>query len=99
MLNVFMLIVVAHAKIPMGGAGGRNLERWIRLFHFHFGIGTETLVALIPSVINTTKNTMARYQPDKRKCYEDAEFDLPNLRYDDGYRYSHTNCLYQGPML
>jgi hypothetical protein len=65
------------------------------VFHFLFGIGTETLVALIPSVINTTKNTMARYQPDKRKCYEDAEFDLPNLRYDDGYRYSHTNCLYQ----
>ena len=53
------------------------------------------MVALIPSVINTTKNTLSRFQPEKRKCYQDEEFDLPNLRYDEGYRYSHTNCLYQ----
>ena len=64
------------------------------LFHNAF-LGTETLAAIIPSVINTTVNALSRFLPNRRKCYRDNEFDLPNLRYSDGYRYSHTNCLYQ----
>ena len=58
-------------------------------------IGTETLAAIIPSLIYTTDDAIDRFHPENRKCYQDSEFDLPNLRYADGYRYSHNNCLYQ----
>ena len=53
------------------------------------------LLALVPTVISTTPTALSRFEPDKRRCYQDAEFNLPNLRFEDGYRYSHTNCLYQ----
>jgi hypothetical protein len=53
------------------------------------------LAAIIPSVINTSVSALSRFQPQRRRCYQDNEFDLLNLRYSDGYRYSHINCLYQ----
>jgi hypothetical protein len=38
---------------------------------------------------------MNRFGPEKRGCYVDAEFQFPNLKTDNGFRYSIKNCLYE----
>ena len=58
-------------------------------------LGTETLSALIPSLINTTDNALSRFDPEKRNCYKDQEFQFNYLKWSDGYRYSNKNCLYE----
>jgi hypothetical protein len=46
-------------------------------------------------MINTTSNALSRFEPDKRKCFQDQEFNFNNLKYSEGYRYSNKNCLYE----
>jgi hypothetical protein len=55
--------------------------------------GTEVLSALTPTVYNTTESAIDRFPPEQRNCYQEDEFDFPNLRWEDGYRYSIKNCL------
>lgn len=50
---------------------------------------------MIPSLINTTKNALSRFEPDKRNCFQDQEFAFNYLKWGDGYRYSNKNCLYE----
>jgi len=52
------------------------------------------LAAITPIIINTSENAMSRFSPEKRGCYSDEEFRLKALKWEDGYRYSMTNCLY-----
>jgi len=51
-------------------------------------LGTETLSALIPSLINTTENAISRFGPEDRNCYQDKEFQFNYLKWSEGYRYS-----------
>ncbi len=53
------------------------------------------MVSITPSVINTTETALRRFSPVERDCYTDEEFQLPNLLWEYGYRYSIKNCLYE----
>jgi hypothetical protein len=55
--------------------------------------GTEVLAALTPTIYNTTDAAIDRFEPKHRNCYLDEEFRLPNLKWEDGFRYSIKNCL------
>ena len=57
--------------------------------------GTETLVGLTFSVVNTTEKALSRFTPIERDCYFDGEFELLILNHAQGYRYSIRNCLYE----
>ena len=52
-------------------------------------------MSIIPTIFNTTKSAVERFTPLERDCYLDDEFQLPNLRWDFGFRYSIINCLYE----
>ena len=54
------------------------------------------MVPIIPSVFTTTQSAIERFTPHNRGCYLDEEFDLPNLQWAGGFRYSIMNCLYEG---
>jgi hypothetical protein len=60
-----------------------------------FPTGTETIAGLNPTRIVTGDSAMNRFGPEKRGCYVDAEFQFPNLKTDNGFRYSIKNCLYE----
>ena len=55
--------------------------------------GTEVLAALTPTIFSTTEQAISRFPPSGRNCYLDSEFELPNLKWEDGFRYSIKNCL------
>ena len=67
----------------------------IRQNGFYVSPGTETLIALVPSVINTTQEAIDRFTPEQRNCYTDEEFRLKYFKYEMGFRYSMGNCLYE----
>ena len=46
-------------------------------------------------MINTTEGAISRFEPGKRKCFQDQEFHFKNLKWTDGFRYSNKNCLYE----
>ena len=56
------------------------------------------MVPIIPSIFTTKKSAIERFSPIERDCYLDDEFQLPNLKWDFGYRYSILNCLYEGAL-
>ena len=62
---------------------------------FHVSPGTETLVAVSASILNTTAQALKNFSPDERDCYSDSEFRFRYLRADLFYRYSIDNCLYE----
>ncbi len=53
-----------------------------------------TLASLAPVIVNTSENVITRFTPLQRDCYNDDEFHLKAFNWDDGFRYSMTNCLY-----
>ena len=57
--------------------------------------GTETLVAMTITVMNTTEKALTTFSPLKRGCYLETEFYLKYMKWADGYRYSMQNCLYE----
>ena len=56
--------------------------------------GTETIAGLNPTKIVTSTSAMKRFEPTRRGCYTDKEFELTNLKWSSGFRYSISNCLY-----
>jgi len=42
--------------------------------------GSEILVAMTPTILNTTENAFNRFSPTDRDCYQDGEFKLPTLK-------------------
>ena len=58
-------------------------------------VGTENIAALTSSKIVTSDSALKRFSPEDRGCYLDEEFKLAILRWDNGYRYSIKNCLYE----
>ena len=63
----------------------------MRNIGFDIKSGELTEVALVPTVIETTSDAISKFEPEKRGCYNDEEFEL---RYMHGLRYSMDNCLY-----
>jgi hypothetical protein len=57
--------------------------------------GTETIAAITPKVMTITNDALSRFKPRERDCYEDEEFYFKDLKWEQGYRYSMMNCLYQ----
>ena len=60
-----------------------------------FGTGTETIAAITPKVMTIAKEALDRFKPGERDCYQDQEFYFKDLKWEQGYRYSMMNCLYQ----
>ena len=56
--------------------------------------GTETLIAVAPTITYTTKNAIEAMTPVERKCYTDSEANLTYFPYTSGYGYSMSNCLF-----
>ena len=48
--------------------------------------GTETLVAITPSVVTTTSAAISRFRPVDRDCYDPSEFKLSKIPEEDGFR-------------
>ena len=65
---------------------------------FYIAPGTETLTALVPSVLNTTERALNHFTPQDRDCYMDSEFEFRYLRRTYGFRYDMNNCLYEAVM-
>ena len=65
---------------------------------FYVSPGSETLVAMTPTILNTTQEAMERFRPKDRNCYTDEEFKFKHLKYDKGFRYSMRNCLYESAL-
>ena len=63
----------------------------MRNIGFDIKSGELTEIALVPTVIETTPDAISKFEPEKRGCYNDEEFEL---RYIHGLRYSMDNCLY-----
>ena len=56
----------------------------------------ETLIAIKPSLLNTTEQAISRFtNPLIRNCYTDDEFKFKYLNKQLGYRYSMKNCIYE----
>ena len=62
----------------------------------HLLTGTMAMLSVSPSFFNTTETAIKRFRPVDRDCYLDQEFQLPNLCWSGGFRYSMMNCLYEG---
>lgn len=74
--------------------------RWRHILcqnNFYF-TGAEILASITPTILKTSDIALTRFKPIERDCYTDDEFLLPNLKWDDGYRYSVKNCLYEGAL-
>ena len=63
--------------------------------HFDTDLGTETLAAITPRIVNITADALSRFNPKDRDCYTDSEFSFKDLKWEKGFRYSMMNCLYQ----
>ena len=62
---------------------------------FYVSPGSETLLAIMPTILNTSQEAMDRFTPEERNCYADEEFRFKYLKYEYGFRYSMLNCLYE----
>ena len=49
-------------------------------------LGTETLVSINPSVVDTTEAAMSAFDPKDRDCYSPDEFKLSKMPESDGFR-------------
>ena len=89
-----------YAYFSRGSTGFRialedSRERAIIQQNAHFvSPGSENLIAMIPTIFNTTPNAL-EFHPEDRNCYSDAEFDLKYFTRSQGYHYSMENCLYE----
>ncbi len=48
--------------------------------------GTQAMVSMIPTVVETSPSALQRFAPIDRDCYADNEFDLKILPPEKGYR-------------
>ena len=62
---------------------------------FYVAPGSETLVAITPTILNTTTSAISKFSPEKRNCYTPDEFDFKYFKRERGFRYSMYNCLYE----
>ena len=54
----------------------------------------ETLLALTPTILNTTMDALDM-KPVVRNCYKQEEFYFHYMQFEQGFRYSMQNCLYE----
>ena len=80
------------------GLGHPQDTSFIRNVEFNIPSGALTEVAMIPTMIDTTKEAIDKFEPEERDCYTDEEFELrfANKRNNIELpkRYSMENCLY-----
>ena len=62
---------------------------------FYQAPGEEAIIALHPTIINTTERAVKGFDISRRDCYSTGEFRLKYLNRDRGFKYSMSNCLYQ----
>ena len=55
--------------------------------------GTETQLALSPTVTYATEDALNTFSPDERNCYTDTEKNLTYQTYTGGFRYEMKTCL------
>ena len=48
--------------------------------------GTQAMVSMIPTVVETSSSALKRFAPIDRDCYSDNEFNLKILSPENGYR-------------
>ena len=93
-----------YAYYPNGGKGFRvGIEDCrdkpvINQNGIYVSPGSESLIAITPTISNTSQQAMERFSPKDRNCYADDEFRFKYLKYEDGFRYSMVNCLYETAM-
>ena len=46
------------------------------------------------TVLNTTEEALS-FTPEVRGCYKSRDFFFKYMTYDQGFRYSMNNCLYE----
>ena len=56
--------------------------------------GSENLIAITPTIFNTTPAAFA-FAAEVRDCYHNDEFELKYFTRDKNFRYSMQNCLYE----
>ena len=56
--------------------------------------GSETLIAMIPTILSTTPAAL-QFTPEDRNCYSSDELDLKYFSWNQGFKYSMQNCLYE----
>ena len=55
--------------------------------------GSETQIAVSPSLTYTTEAAINAFDPVDRKCLQEFEANLTYFPYHEGYRYEMNNCL------
>lgn len=70
----------------------------INMDGFYQAPGEEAMIALHPTIINTTERAIKNFDIERRDCYSMGEFELKYLDRHRGFRYSMFNCLYQAFM-
>ena len=76
-------MILHHLDVPL-----------TRLNSFNIAPGTETQIAVTPSLTTTSENAIHRLSAEERDCYTDSEITLKYLPIKDGYRYGMENCLF-----
>ena len=79
----FKLAVVHHLDMPLMNQIGINIAP-----------GTDVQVAIIPTIIDTDEEAFTYFDPPKRECYNESEFQfdfLPNTN----FQYQMSNCLFE----
>ena len=76
-------MILHHLDVPL-----------TRLNSFNIAPGTETQIAVTPSLTTTSPNAIRRLSAEERDCYTDSEITLQYLPTKDGYRYGMENCLF-----
>ena len=56
--------------------------------------GSETLIAMVPTILSTTVEAL-EFKPEDRNCYTNDEVDLKYFTRLQGFQYSMQNCLYE----
>ena len=74
--------------------GDQRVKSLMTTEGFYAPVGTETLVAVKPTIINTTQSAVDDFIPEERSCYTNDEFNPVSLRKSYGYMYHIQNCLY-----
>ena len=49
---------------------------------------------MTPTILNTTESALSM-APEDRNCYTQEEFYFKYMQYEQGFRYSMQNCLYE----
>ena len=58
-------------------------------------LGKETLIEIVPSLMNTSEKALNYYDSTGRNCLAQNEFQLKNFNYNNGFHYGMYNCIYE----